>query len=226
MTGLSPLIWAGALGALVGGATGSLHCALMCGPLASAVLPSPPASRRAVALAWHGGRLLAYGAVGAALGGLGEGVARVLALRVEPVLPWVMAVGLVLSALEIGRRLKPLPGVANVSRAIARLGAGLRPAGRAMALGACTPFLPCGLLYGMFVAAMATGSASAGSALLVLFGLGAAPALAGVQAGTGVGARFPRAARVLRTAVPLAAAAVLVWRALMLPNAAAAPLCH
>ena len=79
-TALSPLL-AGALGALTVGLTGSVHCLLMCGPLACAGLPAVPGpERRRAVLAYQGARVAAYALVGGALGALGGGVTRSLAL--------------------------------------------------------------------------------------------------------------------------------------------------
>lgn len=209
----STLAWAGAASALVAGATGSLHCALMCGPLACATLPGPAPERRRAALAWHLGRIGAYTLVGLLLGAVGRGLTQVVTVSVQPVLPWVMAAGLVITALDLAKHLRPLPGVAQVSRALARAGAGLSPTARTLLLGAATPFLPCGLLYGLFLAAMATGSPGGGAVVLGAFSLGAVPALAAVQVGAQRLGRFGRAGGLLRRAVPLTAAAVLVVRA-------------
>ena len=86
---------------------------------------------------------------------------------------------------------------------------------RSFLLGAATPFLPCGLLYGLFLAAIATGTPWGGAAVLGAFSLGALPALGAVQFGTGQFARSPRLALFARRVVPLSAAVVLVARALM-----------
>ncbi|MEW5740335.1 MAG: sulfite exporter TauE/SafE family protein [Myxococcota bacterium] len=220
----SPLLLAGTSSALVAGVTGSLHCGLMCGPLACAPLPPAGPARQRAAIAWHAGRVTAYLAVGAVLGAVGAGAARVLTVSVQPWLPWVMAAGLVVTALDLGRHLKPLPGVAAISKALARRGARLSPAGRAFALGAATPFLPCGLLYGIFLAALATGSAAGGAVVLLAFSLGAVPLLAGVQLGAQAWNRWPRASAVLRRAVPLAAAFLLIVRALWFQDTS--PECH
>lgn len=222
----APLLWAGGAAALAAGLTGSLHCALMCGPLACAPLPAAGADRRRAALGWHAGRLAAYLAVGAALGLAGGGLVRALALRVQPLLPWVMAAGLAATAFELGRRLPALPGLAGLGRGLARLGARTTPVGRAFALGAATPLLPCGLLYGLFLAAVGAGSAAGGALVMGLFGIGSLPGLTAAQAGTAWSGRFPRVEAVLRRAVPLVAAGVLVWRALAVPAAGAAPHCH
>lgn len=209
------LAYAGAASALVAGVTGSLHCALMCGPLACAGLPAAGAERRRAAVGWHLGRVVAYSFVGFLLGALGRGVSQGLMVSVQPVLPWVMAAGLVITALDLAKHARPLPGVAAISRALARTGARMPPVTRSFLLGAATPFLPCGLLYGLFLAAIATGSAWGGAAVLGAFSLGALPALGAVQLGARQFNASPRMALVARRVVPLIAAVVLVVRALM-----------
>jgi sulfite exporter TauE/SafE len=220
---LSPLVAAAGSTAFVAGLTGSLHCGLMCGPLACASLGRGSTSRMLMA-SWHLGRVLAYATVGLLLGGVGHGLSLALTFSVQPYLPWVMALGLVVTALDLARFVKPLPGVARVSKALVRAGSGLPPAGRAFALGAATPFLPCGLLYGVFLAALATDSAAGGGLVMLSFSLGAVPVLSAVQLGARGFERWPTTALVLRRAVPLVAAAVLVARALLARDAT--PDCH
>lgn len=192
-----------------------------------AAAPAAGGRRRAgrVIAGWHAGRLLAYVVVGAALGIAGQGLAGVLRGPVARALPWLMVAGFAGTAFELGRRLRPLPGIAAVARAVARLGARLPGAARAVALGAATPLLPCGLLYGLFVAAIGAGTAAGGATVMGLFGLGGVPALAGVQLGRAWTGRHPRAELWLRRAVPLAAAVVIAWRALAAPASGAMP-CH
>jgi sulfite exporter TauE/SafE len=122
-----------------------------------------------------------------------------------------MAAGLVFTALDAGRWLKPLPGVRHVSGWMLRGSAALAPVARAGAIGAATPFLPCGLVYGMAFTALASGSAGRGFAVMGACALGGVPALGLAQLGA---ARVPPGwVSVARRAVPLAAACVLVWRA-------------
>ena len=226
MDASSPVL-AGASAAFVVGLTGSVHCLLMCGPLACAAVPGVAGDRRRAVAAYQVGRVSAYGALGAALGALGGGVTAALAVSARPYLPWVMAAALVASALELGKRLRPLPGLARAASALARLGAKVSPTARAAAIGAATPLLPCGLLYGVFAAALTAGSASGGALVLGSFSLGAIPALLGAQVGAGRGLLRSRwAGVVLQRALPLAAAAVLVYRAIMDPGAGGAPRCH
>ncbi|MDX2013878.1 MAG: sulfite exporter TauE/SafE family protein [Myxococcaceae bacterium] len=219
----SPLVIAGASSALVAGATGSLHCALMCGPLACAGVPQGP-GRRAAMVAWNVGRLSGYVAVGLLLGSVGVGIARALSVSVQPYLPWVMAAGLIATALELGKHLRPLPVVRSISRALVRASGRLDPTRRSFVMGLATPFLPCGLLYGVFLAAIATGSPLGGASLLGAFALGAIPALATVQAGSGLATRWPSVTWALRKAVPLFAAGVLIYRAVLASTQG--PDCH
>jgi sulfite exporter TauE/SafE len=211
---VAPLAGAGALAALVAGASGSLHCALMCGPLACAPLPRAGDRRRAAMAAWHLGRITAYALVGLALGLAGRTVATALAEHVQPVLPWIMVVGLVASAFDFTRRL-PVPDLSGgLGRRLAALGARSTPVNRAFALGTATPLLPCGLLWGIFLVAVGAGSPLGGAAVMTAFALGGVPGLAAVQIGTAWTGRFPRAERALRVGVPLVAALALVVRTL------------
>lgn len=217
---------AGALGALVVGLTGSVHCLLMCGPLACAGLPAVPGTeRRRAVIAYQGARLGAYALVGGALGALGGGVTQALAVSTRPYLPWLMAAALVASALELGKRLRPLPGMANLARHVTRWGAKFSWTGRASAMGAVTPLLPCGLLYGVFAVALASGSFAGGALVLAAFALGGLPALLGAQLQAALWKDRPKQLSfVLQRAVPLAAAAVLIYRAV--GTASGGPGCH
>jgi sulfite exporter TauE/SafE len=205
------------------GLSGSPHCALMCGPLACAGVAGDGRERRRGAAAWHAGRLGAYTSLGALLGALGHGALAVMQAPAARALPWIMAAGLVVSALELGRRLPALPGLGRLPFLFARLGATVPALPRAALRGAATPFLPCGLLYGAFVVAIGTGSALAGGAVMLAFALGAVPALALLQVNV---RRLPqgRAAQLARRLLPLVAAAVVIWRALAASGTT--PACH
>ncbi|WP_426754027.1 sulfite exporter TauE/SafE family protein [Myxococcus sp. Y35] len=222
----APTVIAGALGAFVVGLTGSVHCLLMCGPLACASLPGAPdpEGRKAV-IAYQGARLGAYALVGGALGLLGGGVTQALAVSTRPYLPWLMAAALVASALELGKRLRPLPGMAHLARHVTRWGAKFSWTGRASAMGAVTPLLPCGLLYGVFAVALASGSFGGGALVLAAFALGGLPALLGAQLQAALWKHRPKwMSLLLQRAVPLAAAAVLIYRAVNVNSGAAS--CH
>ncbi len=220
--GMDAPVIASLAGAAIAGLSGSVHCGLMCGPLACAGLPTDRAARLRAASAWHLGRVTAYSAVGALLGGVGGAVALTLSTSVLPVLPWVLAAGLIAAAFDAGRWLKPIPGVGAIARAVSRAGSRLPPALRSGALGAATPFLPCGLLYGVFLAALATGSVGRGALLMLCFALGGTLALAACQ--------LPQLGSLrvrpwVRRGVLLTAAAILIWRAASVESAGP-PQCH
>lgn len=208
----------GAIAALVIGLSGSIHCAMMCGPLACAAGSS--AHGRSGTWAWHLGRFVSYGAVGAVAGGLGQSLSSQMP-QVQRGLPWLMAAGLVLAALG-----PTLPGAGKLWDRLARPAAKFSPTARAGAWGALTPLLPCGLLYGVVLTAAATGSAPNGAGVMAAFTLGSAPALSVVQL---TAKRFSLGARGqwVRRAVLLMAAAVLAWRGYHAPRSVGvAPICH
>jgi sulfite exporter TauE/SafE len=207
---------------LLAGLASSAHCGAMCGPLACAasapaLVPLkgrtiPNVRRWREPLAYHAARVVAYGALGATVGLAGQGVQRALA-GVMPVLPWVMAAALIATGLGLGHRL-PIPGALKRALAVwVRATAKFSPALRAGAIGAATPLLPCATLFGLVLAATTSGSGLAGAGLMGAFALGATPALALVQAHAPALRRHPRVALWVQRAVPLLAAAVLIWRA-------------
>jgi sulfite exporter TauE/SafE len=145
---------------------------------------------------------------------------------VAPVLPWVMAASLVGTAFRWSRHL-PVPApLRRLAQPVLRRSANLAPAARAAAIGAGTALLPCAILYGLYLAAVAASSPAGGAAITAAFALGATPALAAVQAHAPLLSRSPRAAALLRRLVPLLAALVLVWRAVHAGSAGATPTCH
>lgn len=217
----SPLVLV--LGAAVlAGLGGSLHCAVMCGPLAAAV--GRGGGARSV-LGWHLGRFASYVALGTVAGASLDGFDSGLGGVVRPVLPWVMALGLVMAAFDLGRRLTSLPFLRRMIFVVDRKSAGFSPTARASVMGAMTPLLPCGVLWGMLVAAAAAGSGVGGGLVMGAHVLGSTPALLGAHVSLRGGVRF---APWLRTTVLLAAALVLVARAVWLHQQANAgpPLCH
>lgn len=218
-----PLLLSTAVAAAVVGFSSSLHCFLMCGPLACAASSSGP-DRLGPVLGYQLGRLAAYGVVGGLLGTLGGGATRILEVSLLPVAPWILVATLLVAALDLGNHLPAIPGLAQIMRRAAGLTQKLPRTTRAVALGGLTPLLPCGLLYGAFAASLAAGSFFAGAFALSAFGAGAVPALALSQLpagaflrGQGPGARWAR------RAIPALAAVVIASRALL---SEAGRVCH
>lgn len=155
-------------GALLAGLVGSPHCVGMCGGFAVAAGARGPAG----ALAWTLGRLSTYAALGALAGAAGQA------------LPGPTWVGTVVAAGFLVWFAAKLAGLVGDVRFRVPLlaAAGRRLAGRAdlpgrFAFGAVNGLLPCGLVYAALAFPVASGSAIAGAAAMVAFGLGTAPAL-------------------------------------------------
>lgn len=193
--------------ALVAGAVTSIHCAGMCGPLACAALPRPSA-------AYHGGRLVSYGAIGAACGALGQAPLSWIESGPLKLLPWF----LVLVMLSVGFGIKPrMPRPWFVQKFYVRMKllASARPVWqRGAALGLLTPLLPCGPLYLMFAACLLTGSAVKGLEFAMAFALGTAPLLWLAQGSWKLlgSTLTPARLKLCQRSIALVSAAILVWR--------------
>jgi hypothetical protein len=169
------------LGGLIAGLASSLHCAGMCGGIASGVMfsfsPSADTSTRlGVLMTAQTGRVLAYVLAGAAVGVGGTALyAQMDFAAAQALFRWGAAVMLV----AIGFSLTGwLPGIAAFDRVLApvtRLA--LRPA---LAAGPASPLLagiawgalPCAMVYAALLYAMLSGSALQGALVMLGFGAG------------------------------------------------------
>ncbi len=185
------------------GLLGGLHCAGMCGGIVSVMGASAGRSRRSSALAsipvvaerpgpaltlllaYNAGRIVSYAAAGTLAGALGS-----TALLVRHVLPvqQVAFVAANLLLIAMGLYLTgALRSVAVLEVAGQRLWGALRPlASRllaadrlrtAFAAGLVWGWVPCGMVYGVLIAALISGSAVQGASLMLAFGLGTLPNL-------------------------------------------------
>lgn len=176
-----------AAGFLLGLASG-VHCLGMCGGIVAAFSSgSAQGPRKTPAwpllAAFNAGRVGAYTFAGAAAGAFGGAGAYAAGLLDMQVALFVAAnVALVLIGLHL----------AGVSPALARLEALGRPVwkriqplaarvlpartlAQAVLAGSLWGWLPCGLVYGMLVTAVASGSAERGALTMLAFGLGTVP---------------------------------------------------
>jgi hypothetical protein len=183
---------------LVVGLAGSLHCLGMCGPLVVAYsLQLQPAATQGVPkaprarsgsfihhLAFHAGRLLTYGFLGAlaSLVGYAAGLSQLFAgLRSSVTLVGgllMVLFGLALLKL-IPLPLSSLPSLGKGSffgRIFPLLFASRRGVSK-FALGLATGFLPCMLSWAMIVKAATAPSPAHGFITMLLFGLGTVPLL-------------------------------------------------
>ncbi|MEN2977237.1 sulfite exporter TauE/SafE family protein [Tistrella bauzanensis] len=200
------------MGGLLLGLAGSLHCAGICGGIASATLlaaePRGTAGTRAGALMQiQLGRATTYtlagGAVGAGSGALAglldlAGANQLLRVLAAANLLWV---GAALAGIGAGPRL--FDGWARaIGRQTGQLtGQYRRPQGRGaggFAMGAIWGLMPCGMVYAALLTALLSGSTVGGALVMAGFALGTMPAVAGsaygiaALAGHGQGAGHPR----------------------------------
>lgn len=171
--------------AFVAGLVTSVHCVGMCGPLACGVasIGKTPGQRQLSAGAYHGGRVLSYAAVGALAGAIGAQPLQWLLDSPAMALPWILIILLALIGLGLDKWV-PVPGVlARWSLAIrARMMRGRAGRGGFM-VGLATPLLPCGPLWLVLFAALASGSLWQGMEFMAAFALGTIPLLWVTQGG-------------------------------------------
>ncbi len=166
-------------GALAVGLATSLHCAGMCGPIACGVgtLAKTEAERLTAASLYHGTRLFSYGVIGAICGAIGKEPLHWFFDSPAVLLPWALVAALLLLATGLDKKI-PRPKILSRLVARARFKAGrFSTIGGSAAMGLLTPFLPCGPLYAVFIALMASGSAARGAEAALAFGLGTVPLL-------------------------------------------------
>jgi uncharacterized protein len=179
------------------GFLGSLHCLGMCGPLILAYSlqidkAQPPANTAGAPLFQHGifhhlafhlGRLMTYGFLGA-LGGLLFHLVGFDALFNNLRSGMTLSGGILMVLLGLAlMRIIRMPGIAMWSFSGPKVKAwfGLchhsSGPGSRIALGMAVGFLPCGLSWAMMVKAATTQNALTGFLVMFAFGLGTVPAL-------------------------------------------------
>lgn len=185
------------------GLLGSVHCAGMCGgivsafslaaPAAAPLRPFPvavltrtsrlePATR---VLAYNAGRIGSYMLAGAIAGGAAGG-ARALGGAAALQAGGYWLANLMLAALGL-YLMGAWRGLARLEAAGDLLWRHVRPLSRRLlpldssaklfGFGALWGWLPCGMVYSVLVTAMLSGSAGAGAAVMLAFGLGTLPML-------------------------------------------------
>lgn len=223
------------------GLVSSLHCVQMCGPIvlsytvAVSELKQVGASNKDAAtalsfspllqnhLAYNTGRILTYSALGAiagfaggTLGLLGRlaGFSHILAIvsGALMIVVGIVMLGIIPQTL-LGNSLFRIPSL--FLRRIGKL-LSARGAGNRFFLGLALGFLPCGLIYAALLKAMATGSAFAGAAAMLAFGLGTAGALLALGIfSSAIRVRFNRWGSQLAAAAVTCMGIFLLWRASM-----------
>lgn len=175
------------ISAFLVGLLGGGHCVGMCGGIVGAVTLSLPGQRPKISylLAYNSGRITSY-----TLAGMLAGLIGASSFFLDHVLPiekllyaltslMLVALGLYLAGFWQGVLvLERMGGV--LWRRVQPLSKKLLPlhsTPQAFALGLVWGWLPCGLVYSVLVAALATGGAVQGGLLMLGFGLGTLPTL-------------------------------------------------
>ena len=178
-----PIDWLTAGAALLTGLMGGVHCAAMCGGIATGFSAMDPHGGWRRALEPNLGRVAGYTLAGALAGGLGYGIVGLA--RTE----WIalgsrMLVGVVLVVAAL-RLLDRQGRLTRLPRPAAGLWQRLRPlqrrllpantSGRRIALGMLWGWMPCGLSTTLLAAAWLQADARNGALTMAAFGLGTLP---------------------------------------------------
>ncbi|HXR62347.1 MAG TPA: sulfite exporter TauE/SafE family protein [Rudaea sp.] len=170
------------------GLIASGHCLLMCGGISGALAVATRADARGrprlmLLASYQIGRIASYALAGASLAGVGGSILRFVDQeQVRIGLRWVSAAMFALVGISLllrGRGFDLAIGRRAWSR-IAPLARRLLPVQhtwQALALGALWGWMPCGLAYSVLLIAWLSMSALHGAAIMLLFGLGTAPAV-------------------------------------------------
>ena len=173
--GSSPEIGSGTFPALflVGFMT-SPHCLGMCGGILLSACHGREGrgEQLGAALAYNGGRMLSYTALGAVSGALGTVLSYTLSIK--SMLFTMLGLLVFLLGINMWGLLPSLPALPDGQGTACRIPAGMRRKGPLLT-GLLTGLMPCGALYAAGFCAMSSGSAGNGAMLMLAFALGTVP---------------------------------------------------
>ena len=175
------------ISAFLVGLLGGGHCVGMCGGIVGAVSMHLPQSKSKVPflLAYNTGRILSYTIAGAIAGFVGASSFFLEhALPIQHFLYGISSLMLIALGLYLAGIWHGVTYLENAGKAIWKT---LQPYSKryipvqnfkqAFLLGSLWGWLPCGLVYSVLIAAVATGDAVNGGLLMLAFGLGTLPTL-------------------------------------------------
>lgn len=177
------------IAAFLMGLIGSLHCAVMCGPLALAVpvveqtRPSFIASR----LVYNFGRITVYAILGLIFGAIGKSIVLSGFQQWLSIVAGATMLGFLL--LELNGTKTPLWKTSIWIKSIFSTFLKRRSYLAAFILGLANGLLPCGLVYMAGTASIAAGAPFKAAGYMIVFGLGTVPVMLGI---TLSGTRFVR----------------------------------
>lgn len=188
------MTWALFLAAFSMGLFGSPHCLGMCGGIVTAFGLSmqhvSDSKKNGLILTYHLGRLISYSLLGLIASVIGVAIFQSIMSNSAPRI--VLGAVLVL----IGLAMLGLPLFNELEKFGMRFWQSLAPIrkkvfpidsfGKALFAGLLWGFLPCGLVYGALMMAIAGNNVATGAALMFVFGLGTMPMLIATQKTVGM----------------------------------------
>ena len=188
------MTWALFLAAFSMGLFGSPHCLGMCGGIVTAFGLSmqhvSDSKKNGLILTYHLGRLISYSLLGLIASLVGVAIFQSIMSNSAPRI--VLGAVLVL----IGLAMLGLPLFNQLEKVGMRFWQSLAPIrkkvfpidsfGKALFAGLLWGFLPCGLVYGALMMAIAGNNITTGAALMFVFGLGTMPMLIATQKNVGM----------------------------------------
>lgn len=188
------MTWALFLAAFSMGLFGSPHCLGMCGGIVTAFGLSmqhvSDSKKNGLILTYHAGRLISYSLLGLITSVVGVAIFQSIMSNSAPRI--VLGAVLVL----IGLAMLGLPLFNQLEKVGMRFWQSLAPLrkkvfpidsfGKALFAGLLWGFLPCGLVYGALMMAIAGNNIATGAALMFVFGLGTMPMLIATQKTVGM----------------------------------------
>ena len=175
------------MSAFLVGLLGGGHCVGMCGGIVSAVSMHLPQSKSKAPflLAYNAGRILSYtlaGAIAGLVGASGFFLQHVLPLQhvlygISSLM--LIALGLYLAGIWHGVTYLEVAGKAiwKTLQPYSKRYIPVQNFKQAFLLGSLWGWLPCGLVYSVLIAAIATGNAVSGGLMMLAFGFGTLPTL-------------------------------------------------
>ena len=162
------------------GFIGSLHCGGMCGPIALALPMHNGAANKPLksVFQYNLGRILTYSLIGLLVALLGQVVIMDNFHSAISILLGLMIMLVAVLSLDLEKSILKVPGFVQLLRPIQlRMGRLLSGQERfsQLKIGILNGLLPCGLVYMAILAALASGSALKGGAMMFAFGLGTMP---------------------------------------------------
>lgn len=188
------MTWALFLAAFSMGLFGSPHCLGMCGGIVTAFGLSmqhvSDSKKNGLILTYHIGRLISYSLLGLIASVVGVAIFQSIMSNSAPRIilgAVLMLIGLAMLGLPLFNQLEKLgmrfwQSLAPIRKKVFPIDS----FGKALFAGLLWGFLPCGLVYGALMMAIAGNDIATGAALMFIFGLGTMPMLIATQKTVGM----------------------------------------